>query len=283
MGMTQLFVSPAKTFPGVLPRTRNRKKTNPRKLPRERKIIDTLTVGGLMDSIKPTPKRSLLLGKCVDGLPFLIEMGDPDLGAILITCDSYCGKTHHLQVMVDSAVRTFNPHEFQAAVLTLNPAEWSNMLRNHQQKRFLQGCYAWYDDRAVKMIENLTELAEERLEGKQQGAAILLVLDDLTAVEDLPMDAQVNLRWLLEYGPQSSIWVVGTMDARQIARNRYWVEPFRTQIIGRVEAREDLDGLGLQNDHPRGRLAYGEFRVRTGASWLGYRLPLLGNLRALEV
>jgi len=283
MGMTQLFVSPAKTFPGILPGLRSRRRNQKTLHPRKRKTIDKLTVGGLMASIKPMPKRSLLLGKCDDELPFLIEMGDPELGSILVACDAGCGKTHQLQAMVDSAIRTQAAHEFQFAVLTFNTTEWSGLIQNSKQKKYIQGCYAWYDDCAVRMIENITELAEARLEGERQGADILLVLDDLSAVEDLPMEAQVNLRWLLEYGPQAAIWVVGTVDARLAVKMRYWIDTFRTRIIGRVDSKQDFKGLSLQTSLPKLSVEPGEFQVWTGDAWMKYRLPLLGDLSTLEV
>ncbi len=283
MGMTQLFVSPAKTLPGVFPGLDSRRRSRTKILPRKRKIVDTFTVGGLMESIKPAPKRSILLGKCLDGLPFLFELGDPELGAILIACDAGCGKTHQLQVMVDSAVRTYAPHNLQVAVLTLNPDEWSGMNRNPKQKKFVQGCYAWYDARGADMIESLTELAEARREGERQGADILLILDDLAAIENLPMEAQVNLRWLMEYGPQSAIWVVGALDARKVSAMRFWVEPFRTRIIGRVDSKLNLESLVLCSDLPKPSAEPGAFQVWTGESWLAYRLPLLGDLRTFEV
>lgn len=236
-----------------------------------------------MEAIKPSPKRALLLGKCADGLPFLLELGDPELGAVLVACDAGFGKTHQLQVMVDSAIRTHAPHDLQVAVLTLNPEEWSRMSRLPKRKNYFQECYAWYDSRSDSLVESLTELAEARREGERQGADILLVLDDLAAIEDLSMEAQVNLRWLMEYGPQSSIWVIAALDARQTSSKQYWVEPFRTRIIGRVEARQDLENLVLRADLPELSTAPAEFRVWTGEEWLAYRLPLLGDLRTLEV
>lgn len=282
MGMTQLFVSPAKPFPGLLPGLRTRKRTLFTTKKKERRTVDTLTVGGLMDSLKPVPKRSLLLGKCVDGLPFLIELGDPGLGAVLVACDPGFGKTHQLQVMVDSALRTHSPHELQVGILSVNPEEWAGLGSKSGKTKFVQGRYAWYDDRAVAMIASLTELAESRLEGEQKGADILLILDDITAVEDLSMEAQVNLRWLLEYGPQSAVWIVGALDAPETSRMQYWVETFRTRIIGRVVSPVDLDGLVLQADTPQEKLDAGEFQVWTGDMWLRYRLPLLGDMKALE-
>ena len=283
MGMTQLFVSPVKTLPGAFPGLSSRRRSQVTLLTRKRKMLDTLTVGGLMESIKPAPKRSILLGKCVDGLPFLLELGDPELGAILIACDSGCGKTHQLQVMVDSAVRTHAPHDLQVTILTLNPDEWSGVSQKPKQKKFIQGCFAWYDARSAGMIESLTELAEARREGERQGADILLILDDLAAIEDLPMEAQVNLRWLMEYGPQSAIWVVGALDARQASTMRYWVDPFRTRIIGHVVSKQNVESLVLRSDLPKHSAEPGEFQVWTGESWLAYRLPLLGDLRTLEV
>lgn len=282
MGTTHLFVNPVKTYPGVLPDQQSRKRARSKPARRDRKYKDTLTVGGLLESIQPVPERSLLLGKCADGLPFLIETGDPELGAILIGCESGSGKTHQLQVMVDSALRTCSPHACQVAILTLNPEEWSGLTLNPTRQKYVQGCYVWYDPRAVDLIEHLIELAEARRAGARQGAGLLFILDDLTAVEDLPLEAQVNLRWLLEYGPQSDIWVVGTLDARQTADFRYWVDTFRTRIVGRVASREMAEVLAARTDVPEAALEPGAFRVWTGEAWLTYRLPLLGDLRSLE-
>jgi len=282
MGTSNLFVNAMKTYQQLLPELRSRNRSKEAVVRSSIKTSRPVAVGSLLDAICPVPARSLLLGKCTDGLPFLMELGDPEMGAILIGCENGCGKTHQLQVMVDSAIRTNSPRKVQIAILTLNPDEWMGISNDPQQKKFLHGLYAWYDDRAERLIEELTELAETRRRGQPQGTDVLFILDDLNAVEDLSYEAQVNLRWLLEYGSQSGVWVVGSISASRAAGFGYWIETFRTRIIGRVPSTEQADLLASQPGALAADLELAEFRVWTGEGWLTYALPPLGDLETLE-
>ncbi len=241
------------------------------------------TVGALLGAIQPVPARSVLLGRCTDGLPFLMELGDPTLGAILIGCEAGHGKTHQLQVIVESALRTQSPRHLQVAVLTLNPNEWSSLSQEGTAGRYLRGLSAWYDPQAEELIAELIALAEARRQGERLGADVLLVLDDLNAVEDLSWEAQVNLRWLLEYGAQSGVWPVATLNADRASDLRYWVDPFRTRILGRVSENERAAVLANREDANAADLLPAAFKIWTGSAWLKYTLPLLEGVNAGEV
>ncbi len=97
------------------------------------------TVNALMEGLDPVPQHAVLLGRCQDGLPFLMSLGDPELGAILIGCEQGFGKTHHLQVLVDSAIQSHSPRDLQVAVLTLNPAEWYRITNQTISGKYLLG------------------------------------------------------------------------------------------------------------------------------------------------
>jgi hypothetical protein len=240
------------------------------------------TVGTLLDAIQPVPARSILLGRCTDGLPFLMELGNPTLGAILIGCEAGHGKTHQLQVIAESAMRTQSPRHLQVAVLTLNPSEWVSSQEGTAAK-FLRGLSAWYDPQAEGLLAELTALAEARREGQRTGADVLLILDDLNAAEDLGWEAQVNLRWLLEYGAQSGIWPVASLNAGLATDLRYWVDPFRTRILGKVNEPELAEILANREDINTADLLPGAFKIWTGSAWLKYTLPLLEGVNAREV
>lgn len=242
---------------------------------------DLMTVNALLGTLAPIPKQSVLLGRCADGLPFLMSLGDPLLGAILIGCEQGYGKTHHLQVLVDSAIQTHSPHNLQVAVLTLNPEEWTRLSDQALSGKYLQSIAAWYDPQAEEMIANLTELAEGRREGQRHGPDVLMVLDDLPALQDLSWEAQVNLRWLLEYGSQSGIWIVATINAQEAEGLRYWIDIFRTRIVGRVGDATRAGILSQQNGTSLESLAPGEFKAWTGTAWVRYSLPLLGLVKTL--
>ena len=238
---------------------------------------NVVTVGKLLTGIKTVPSYSILLGACKDGLPFLMQLSDPTMGALLIGGDPGCGKTHQLQVMVDSAIRLNAPHDLQVSIVTHKPNEWRSFWKSNRQEKYLYQLKAWYDPSTERLIEGLTRLAEARREEKQKGAAILLLLDDFNFLENLSYEAQVNLHWLLAYGAQSGIWVAAAIKSNYAPEFRYWIDSFRTRILGAVMVSENAEILSARNDYNDRGLTSGVFRVWTGQDWLAYRLPLLGD------
>jgi hypothetical protein len=199
------------------------------------------------------------------------------MGSILVSCDKGCGKTHQLQVMVDSAVRLNPPSSLQFGVLTLKPGEWQSWQSEPQRMKHLQGIYAWYDPWAESFIQTLVDLAEARRDGRRLGADVLIILDDLNFIEELSYEAQVNLYWLLEYGAQSGVWPIAAVNAHQAANFQYWVDTFRTRVIGRVTSEAHTKILALRSNPAVTDLEPGMFSVWAGADWFTYRLPLLGD------
>lgn len=263
---------------GLKPLTRRPVRTVHSRQAERGKRRRTATVGELLTAIQPGNLPFLLLGECADGLPFLVELGNPDRGAILIGCDRGAGKTHQLQVLADSAVRMNAPSEFQVAVITFRPGEWQTWACSPHNKKYLQGIYAWYDPWVATLIQNLVDRAEARLDGMQNGPQILFILDDLNFLEELRFETQVNLHWLLEYGAQANIWVAGAINAGKAAQFRFWVEPFRTRIIGKIADEENARILSSRSESAAEVLEPGLFRTWTGHGWRAYRLPLLGDV-----
>jgi len=240
-------------------------------------VINGITVGSILRNFQPKLSNAVLMGQCSDGLPFLMELADPEIGAVLIGCEAGCGKTHQLQVMVDSALETNTPHELQVFILTKNTAEWDRLEQHPRYQKFIQGIHAWYDPRAEEMIRTLTELAEARRESSTHHPAVLFILDDLNCVEDLSIEAQVNLHWLLAYGAQSDVWIISTINAGLVAANRYWVDVCRTRVLGKVVSSDVAETLSMRSDAQVSGMEPGEFKVWIGTHWLSYRLPLLGG------
>mgnify|MGYP006293272587 CR=1 FL=1 len=277
MGTSNIFVNAMKTYQQLMPDLQLRKGRKSAVTPQTKAFANANTVGKLLSPLQPMPEKSLLLGQCTDGLPFLLGLVDPEMGAVLIGCEEGCGKTHQMQVMVDSALRTNAPHSLQISVLTYNPQEWAYLREDKDTKKYLRGIHAWYDNRAEETIQELTELAEARRHGQRSGAQVLFILDDFNFVEELSYEAQVNLHWLLAYGAQSDIWLVGSLNAQHASGFIYWIERFRTRVVGRVGSQAAAEILSLREDSQVYGLLPGEFKVHTGTDWLTYRLPLLGD------
>ena len=277
MGAINTFLNAIKTDQSLIPATLTRDA-----LHRGRRVTPNLgfgsiTVGELLKAIQLMPPQSLLLGQCQDGLPFLMDLRKPEIGAILVSSEKGAGKTHQLQVLADSAVRLNSPSDLQIGILTFKPNEWHTWKTKPSYQRYLQGIYAWYDPWASGMIQSLVDLAEARRQGNRLGPNVLVILDDLNFIEELDYEAQVNLHWLLAYGSCSRIWIVGAINAHRATDFRYWVDPFRTRIIGRVSSDKNLEILALRQGSGAKSFDAGEFCIFTREGWQNYRLPLIGD------
>ena len=260
-------------FPGWLIRNRQtflltHKKTH---------TVKPLTTGQMLTGMDPLPSGSVLLGRCQDGLPLLMALTDPEIGAILISGDAGSGKTHHIQVMVDSAIRTHRPEDLQVMVLTHQPDEWDLLFESERSRGYFKSCHAWYDHRAEEVLQSLFDLAKRRLDVHDSGGLILLVLDDFNFVESLDYQAQFQLHWLLTYGVQSNIWPIAAINAGQASRYRFWIETFRTRIIGRIRSDAYLNHTLFKDEIGMKTLEPATFRVRSGRDWTTYQIPLLGD------
>lgn len=277
MNVSSFYSSPVRPYHPIVPTAWSLRQKKNIKTHSKLAHQENVTVGSLLRSCKPTPANSVLLGKCQDGLPLLLELGDPQMGAVLISGDGGCGKTHHLQVIVQSAVRMAQAGNMQIAVLTANLGEWAGVLEDEEIKRYMRGIYAWYDPRVAGLIANLTDLAEARRQGERQGSAIIFVMDDLNFAEGLGCEAQFNFRWLISYGSQSNIWLVAGIHASYASSFQYWLEPFRTRVVGRTKNQEDAALMASGYNPGSEVLEPGTFSVQTGESRLTYQLPLLGD------
>jgi len=277
MTSSNVFVNTNRSVYQRLPQILRRTRRDIFISPKVKGSTNAVTVGKLVSTLEPVPNRSILLGECKDGLPFLMQLVDPVMGAILVGGDTGCGKTHQLQVMVDSAMRLNPPHELQVSILTHKPDEWRSFWGKKRQEKYLYQLKAWYEPSAEDLIEGLLCLAEARREGKQQGVSILFILDDFNFVEDLSYAAQVKLHWLLTYGAQSGIWIAAGIKANYATKFRYWIDNFRTRIIGMTAVSDAVEILANRRDHVEVSLNHGFFKIWTGSDWLTYHLPLLGD------
>ena len=277
MGTSNLTINNRKLSMQWLSGFHKRRKKHSLEIVEKPSAVEENTVSSILRQLHPRVSKAVLVGRSQDGLPVMVEFSDLEIGAILIGCEAGCGKTHQLQVMVDSALETNAPHELQIFVLTLNPQEWDRLNQHSYTKNYLYGIHAWYDPRAEVMIQSLTELAEARREGGHKGPAVLFVMDDLNFVEDLSLEAQVNLNWLLAYGAQSDVWCVSTLNAALVPSYRYWVDTCRTRVLGKVNSPKIAETLAMRPAQHVSGLQPGEFTVWTGVKWMPYHLPLLGG------
>jgi len=277
MSTSNLVVDTERPFLGWLTGEQKKKAYRKQKRLIQRQSSTPVTVGKLHANLQTFPNWSLLLGQSKDGLPFLLDFSDPAAGPILISGDEGCGKTHQLQVLVESAVRLFRPSELQISILTHTPPDWDYLVENTKYRKYLQEVHAWYVGSVEEKIQALTELAERRRDNDQSGPVVMLIMDDLNFIEELSFEAQVNLRWLMGYGAQSNVWVIAAVKSKYAKSLSYWLEPFRTRILGKIQSRKNAQVLASKKDPQVGGISHSQFSVWSGTNWLTYQLPLLGR------
>lgn len=227
-----------------------------------------------LSSIYPLPPHSCLLGLCADGIPFLLDLRSKETGSLLVTGDPDSEKTRQLQVIVESAIRSSSPHELQVAVLTRNPEVWSAFRNVSNYSRYFYGLQGWYEQEASELIRRLVALGEDRSNGRQRGATILLVIDDLTGVLEADFEYQDGLHQLLELGPAVQIRPVASLDSQACVQYPFWLNAFHTFLIGKITlSSKDLDlGFSFPVDE-KSDMGKADFHAYTGESWMKYTLP----------
>ena len=97
------------------------------------------TMVSVLQDAMPLPPNAVFLGTAdEDHLPVLLDVGDPDTGAILIAGKASTGKTALLQVMASGISYTHNPAEIEFAVITQKTWEWAEW----ENSRYCSGVFA---------------------------------------------------------------------------------------------------------------------------------------------
>lgn len=212
----------------------------------------------------PLPPKALLLGQASDGLPVLLDLCDPSPGPLLIAGDEGSGKTACLQMATLAASRLHQPGELQFCVLTRQQTEWDDLSN-------LPHCVGVFDARDGSAHEFICDLAAWARQQRRTEQSVLLMFDDLTLAESLPLEAGQSLRWLLVRGPNRGIWPLVTLEARRMEQARPWLEAFHTRILGPIREREQAEALAGTACNVA--LSQGQFALREGRGWLKFWVP----------
>ena len=274
MNGTDLYNLAFKTYTRLLPELREKLRPDVQEM--DGPYLNLPLLGDVLERYQPLPSQTLLIGDCDDGLPVLFDLNQPANGALLVTGDPACGKTRQLQVMVESAIRLNTPRQVQVASITSWKGDWEKILTSPDRLRYCHALVPWYDREVTNLIMELSSLAEDRRNGRRRGAQVLLVIVDLAKILDMDYEVQVNLHWLLEYGPQSGIWPIVSLEASQGQEMRYWVDAFRTRLLGHIDSPTLANDLAIYEGNRCAQLSSStEFTVWMGNDWLIYSVPTL--------
>ncbi|GAB4541227.1 MAG: hypothetical protein Fur002_09240 [Anaerolineales bacterium] len=215
----------------------------------------------LADISSGLPEDALFLGMAEDGLPLLLDLYDPVPGAILITGDAGCGKTDFLQMIARAAEQIHPPEKIRFAALTRQPEEWSGVSASSH-------CVGVYPvEAAGDLLESLVEWAHTNKGGEQ---CILLMIDDLPALTQLPEPAAQHLRWLLLRGASRRVWAFAALNASRAHALGAWLDLFRSRLFGRMALAEDARFAAGGVESRFDQLRRGQFTMPEGNRWVRF-------------
>lgn len=168
-----------------------------------------LSVHEVIHAFGTFPPCSVLFGVCEDGLPLMLNLKDPTAGSLLIEGDPRQGKTQVLKTVLTSAACLNQADHVNFCIISPNPDEMADL----NKFPHCQGLTAPYERQASEIILELSTIAEQRRYGRERGPAIILAIDDLSALigEHLDYEVLLHLRWLIARGPGSEIWTLATI------------------------------------------------------------------------
>lgn len=162
-----------------------------------------------LKELGPMPAEALLLGKCADELPLLLNLYDPEPLSVLMISQFDTVFLASVAVAIQSILDT----KISYGVITDRPEQWA------WADSFCVGVFSAYHRSAEDFILSAASWAHGNKSSKE---VVIVLLDNFSNWhEQLEFDAYQNLKWLLVNGAKSRTWTIATA-------NRNVNEMFRT-------------------------------------------------------
>lgn len=164
----------------------------------------TPTITSILHEFSPFPPYSLVIGQCMDGLPFMLGLDNPRSGAILVVGDNDRTKKQVLSTMSLSACRLNDPDEVSWSVISRSPHDYAELVNSPH----CQAVVNPHERAAGEIIVELASVVEQRRFGRERGGTHILMIDDFRSFAPMLGDYSVylNLKTLVSKGPGCGIW-----------------------------------------------------------------------------
>lgn len=221
-------------------------------------------------AVMPLPERTIVFGRCQDGLPLLMDLEDPSPGAILIHSRAKQKARLLLKSILASAHLISPSHQVRYTLITPQPAVFGSLL-------FHDHCYRKLhpnDREAGQHVLEISALVEQRYSGRRRGPALMLAIDDLDAFERGSLDEEAfsHLQWISREGPGVGVWPIVTADIEgQGAFEDHLMSQFGTVVFD-AQTRTLPEGSNLGTGSPLGYQPW--FGISIGGEVMEFSLPI---------
>jgi len=228
-----------------------------------------------VDALKDLPAQTAALGMCEDRMPVLFDLTDPRPGSLAVLGDAGSGKTGLLKTLLQTTMELNEVEDAKFVLVSSHLDEWRGQIAQGKRSGHCLAALHSNDSQVDEWIIRLAEIAEQRLSGRQNGAALLLLIDDITSIALADFDARANFDWLCRNGPLSQVFPVVSVNTGVALSNARWMTAFRTRLIGHME-NEAAAHLGMYPGLDSAHFtSQRQFAVRLQERWMRFWLPTL--------
>ncbi|RJP53064.1 MAG: hypothetical protein C4583_05415 [Anaerolineaceae bacterium] len=228
------------------------------------------SLGEALAEFPSLPREALFLGIADDALPILLNLHDPVPGPLLVAADDGAGKTAFLQLVARAIAELHEPGDVQFGVITAYPEEW----KGFGEFPHCAGIFAAYQKNAMDFLLSLGEWAH----ANKSRQSVVLLVDDLSRLEEADSEAKDTLRWLLLRGTARHVWPIVSLNPSQSESILPWLELFRTRIFGRIQNARLIGNILKSAGGGLESLIKGsQFTMREGSNWLRFWIPRLDD------
>jgi hypothetical protein len=162
------------------------------------------SLNSILNEFGPFPPYSLVVGQCVDGLPFMLSLDNPRSGAILVVGENETRKKQVLSTMSSSACRINHPADVSWSLISSTPHQYSELVNSPHCRSITSP----HERAAGELIVDLASTVEQRRFGRERGGTHVIMIDNFGSLAPLLSDYRVylNFKSLISNGPGCGIW-----------------------------------------------------------------------------
>lgn len=220
----------------------------------------------------PLPAYSVFLGACEDQLPVLLDLTNPEPGAVLLVGDPGSGKNKLMDSVLKSACALNPPRRLRFCKISAHPDHLRGLSVYPHSYRLA----AVRDPEVVDIIQELVETADHRRITGSLSGSIVLFIDDLAALVSSLDEEQTNmLLWLIQNGAQARIWVFSGLNPRQSASVQpSLINSFSTWLLGYTDPLKCGPSIPHEIVQAGERLIAGaQFAAYFESKWIPFWIP----------